>query len=682
VVLGCADVGDGSTLVAASTNAGTVEPVGEVRVALDDALEPALGDSSDADAMDATATPPVLSRSDSFPDALDYRNLEGRSYVTPPKDQGSCGGCWAFTSAGVFESKLLLTLGTSLDLSEQQQISLNTNMNGCGGGSYSALSFWSTAGSSPLDEACTGYAASTTPLVPLAGCATRPVRLLRGDARPYTVSVADARAVQKSLLDDGPAYFRFDVYPEFYAFWRRSAVEGEAPVYTQPASPSPKRGGHAVLLIGWDDARDAWLLKNSWGDSGGPNGDGTFWMARSGHGKSLGFGMANTRRPEISVGVEESFLRNSGLRAGAGSPALPTAWTPVDGWPAGKWLDRYDGRAGVIDLSSATNGGVNLGHTGIEGVTVAEGTSVSVSFKIVSARLAGDGWYGGASGIGEAPIALELRFLEGGARRVVRKLYHYNHDADSAQNPKFEVVPRGQWVTRTVDLSPSAIGLSRGAQLTDVVVFSSGWARESYVDAVRGIRIASYSSGIANAGLLKTPTAQARDYVSGWSEEPGFDIPPVYVAMRGMRPGVLDLSQDSEASSGRGMSQRFAVPLPVTSSQQLSVTFQVVSASLPGDGYYGGLSGNGEAPVWLKAVFENALGEQRVFRRFYNVTHDGDSAQNPNFELVPASTAETAWQTRSYPIGAMVPPGYNLRSVSLGSSGWRKRSYLESVSVR
>jgi C1A family cysteine protease len=334
--LGCADTGDGTLAFASSAAAAGAENVVESRAALDDADELALGDSSDAAAMDASATPPELTRGDSFPEALDYRNVEGRSYVTEPKNQGSCGGCWAFTSAGVFESKLLLTLGMSLDLSEQQQISLNSKMNGCNGGTYSALSFWSTAGNSPLDEACTGYAESTSPLVSLASCTARPLRLLRGDSRPYTVDVADARAVKKSLLDDGPAYFRFDVFPEFYSFWRRSAVDGEAPVYTQAATNSPKRGGHAVLLIGWDDARDAWLLKNSWGASSGPNGDGTFWVARSGHGKSLAFGIANTRRPEVSVGVEESFLRNSGLRAGAGSPALPVAWTPVDGWPAGK----------------------------------------------------------------------------------------------------------------------------------------------------------------------------------------------------------------------------------------------------------------------------------------------------------------------------------------------------------
>ena len=47
-----------------------------------------------------------------------------------------------------------------------------------------------------------------------------------------------------------------------------------------------------MLLIGWDDAKGAFLCKNSWGP-GGPNGDGTFWIAYAGHAYDLGFGMAN-----------------------------------------------------------------------------------------------------------------------------------------------------------------------------------------------------------------------------------------------------------------------------------------------------------------------------------------------------------------------------------------------------
>ena len=46
------------------------------------------------------------------------------------------------------------------------------------------------------------------------------------------------------------------------------------------------------LLIGWDDAKGAFLCKNSWG-GGGPNGDGTFWISYADHANDLGFGMIN-----------------------------------------------------------------------------------------------------------------------------------------------------------------------------------------------------------------------------------------------------------------------------------------------------------------------------------------------------------------------------------------------------
>jgi len=48
-----------------------------------------------------------------------------------------------------------------------------------------------------------------------------------------------------------------------------------------------------VLIIGWNDTEDAYLCKNSWGATGGPNNDGTFWIAYSGHAHNLYFGMVN-----------------------------------------------------------------------------------------------------------------------------------------------------------------------------------------------------------------------------------------------------------------------------------------------------------------------------------------------------------------------------------------------------
>lgn len=39
------------------------------------------------------------------PAEFDYRSL---NKVTPIKDQGTCGACWAFTSTAAFESLLLI----------------------------------------------------------------------------------------------------------------------------------------------------------------------------------------------------------------------------------------------------------------------------------------------------------------------------------------------------------------------------------------------------------------------------------------------------------------------------------------------------------------------------------------------------------------------------------------------
>jgi hypothetical protein len=97
-----------------------------------------------------------------------------------------------------------------------------------------------------------------------------------------------------SCYNDGPSYWRFEVYSDFADDWGNGFWYDAAPgaVYVN-AGGTIDRGGHAVLLIGWDDAKGAYLCKNSWGATGGPNGDGTFWIAYNGHGNDLEFGMSN-----------------------------------------------------------------------------------------------------------------------------------------------------------------------------------------------------------------------------------------------------------------------------------------------------------------------------------------------------------------------------------------------------
>ena len=84
-----------------------------------------------------------------LPPAYDARD---HGIVTEPKNQSNCGSCWAFACVGALESRLLQA-GFELsdpDLSEQQQVSCNTQMLGCDGGNSNALLYWGASNDKAL----------------------------------------------------------------------------------------------------------------------------------------------------------------------------------------------------------------------------------------------------------------------------------------------------------------------------------------------------------------------------------------------------------------------------------------------------------------------------------------------------------------------------------------------------
>lgn len=250
-----------------------------------------------------------------LPAAFDWRE---RGMVTPAKDQGGCGSCWAFAVVGAIESKILIEGGPIYNLSEQQQVSCNYQMMGCNGGNMEAFNYWTNKG--PLEESCAPYKEMESSCSEVGDCTP----LTYYTSNFYTVDMNTTVDPKISLYEDGPTYFRFDVYSDFAdsmgksGFWRTS---GPGTVYRQESGNL--RGGHAVLVIGWDDNKGAWLCKNSWGgEKSGPNGDGTFWIAYDGHANDLHFGMANVklRAPSgdlpFEVEPNDSFQTAYAIEAG------------------------------------------------------------------------------------------------------------------------------------------------------------------------------------------------------------------------------------------------------------------------------------------------------------------------------------------------------------------------------
>jgi C1A family cysteine protease len=190
-----------------------------------------------------------------LPAKFDWRE---KGVVGPIRDQAQpvyCGSCWAHGTTAAFESAVAIKTGHLPDVSPQQLVSCRPSYGTCGGGDF-AFGFYLQKGANyesdfpytARNSACRNDAAQHEK-------ATDWGYVGASNREPTT------EELKRAILTYGPIAVTVSSSPSWRAY--------SGGVYNACDS---RNINHIVALVGWDDADQAWIVKNShgtvWGEQG------------------------------------------------------------------------------------------------------------------------------------------------------------------------------------------------------------------------------------------------------------------------------------------------------------------------------------------------------------------------------------------------------------------------------
>lgn len=203
----------------------------------------------------AAAAPPA------FAPAVDWRNHNG-NHISSVKDQKQCGSCVSFCCTALVESMASIERGQLLDLSEADSHFASSHGASCSGWHAQAcLEQIKTRGVVP-DALFPYMSAFENPphvdpnpphyWMPHAGpIPNRDAQAVKINSHGSLSAMTDRK---NYLSNVGPCAASFDVYDDFFSY--------STGVYHH-ISGGPV-GGHCVQVIGYSEAEQCWICKNSW----------------------------------------------------------------------------------------------------------------------------------------------------------------------------------------------------------------------------------------------------------------------------------------------------------------------------------------------------------------------------------------------------------------------------------
>jgi len=183
--------------------------------------------------------------------------------VTPVKNQGACGGCWAFSATGAIEGAKFINDGELVSLSEQNLIDCDPSDSGCEGGLMDQAFEFDESAHGLCSEASYPYTAQD------GYCDNSCDKVPGSEVINYVDIPEKSRhgllasiAVQPTSVAMQADQLVFQLYKDG--------------VFDHPECGEEGLIDHGVLAVGYghdeETGHNFWLIKNSWGGTWGEDG--------------------------------------------------------------------------------------------------------------------------------------------------------------------------------------------------------------------------------------------------------------------------------------------------------------------------------------------------------------------------------------------------------------------------
>ena len=194
--------------------------------------------------------------SGNLPTRLDWRE---KNIITPVKNQGPCGSCWAFSAVGAIESKVALKSGKLENLSEQMEVDCSISNYGCRGGfMHTAFEDIMAMDGICLEKDYTYFARK-------GACSLDKPRVPGTALFGHNFILSHSIDALKKGVNKRPISIALNGDSRDFLFYGGGIIDN--PLLST-------RINHAVLLVGYseEDKIPYWIIKNSWGKTWGEDG--------------------------------------------------------------------------------------------------------------------------------------------------------------------------------------------------------------------------------------------------------------------------------------------------------------------------------------------------------------------------------------------------------------------------